>query len=197
MNVLIAAVGGQGALLAARVLGRYAEEVGLAVKVSEIHGMSQRGGSVTTHVRLGAVVHSPVIERGSADVVLAFELLEGARYVSMLRPGGSLIANTQRILPLPVLSGSVQYPGELPQAFGALPIHTTLLDAAQMAERLGNTRTVNSILIGVMASCHSNDQGPWQAAIAASVPAAHRDVNLRAFTAGWEYGGSSSAGDHA
>lgn len=197
MNVLIAAVGGQGALLAARVLGRYAEETGQVVKVSEIHGMSQRGGSVTTHVRIGSVVHSPVIERGSADVVLAFELLEAARYVSMLRPGGSLIANTQRILPLPVLNRTTPYPSDLPTALRALPIRVRLLEADRMAEQLGSARIVNVILLGVMAACETDGQGPWHAAIAAAVPKAYRDINLRAFAVGWEYGKASSVGDHA
>jgi indolepyruvate ferredoxin oxidoreductase, beta subunit len=197
VNVLIAAVGGQGALLAARVLARYAEEMGQSVKVSEIHGMSQRGGSVTTHVRVGVEVHSPVIERATADVVLAFELLEGARYAFMLRPDGCLIASTQRILPLPVLTGSAVYPENLPQALRALGIRTTLLDASSMAERLGNARTVNSILIGVMARRYSSVPAPWHVALSASVPAAHREVNLRAFTAGWEYSETTSEGETA
>src|SRR5664279_2539075 len=110
MNILIAAVGGQGALLAARIIGNYALLQSQQVKVSEIHGMSQRGGSVVTHVRFAPEVHSPVIEKGQADILVGFEILEAARSIEYLRPGGMLIVSKQQIQPLPVLTGAAEYP---------------------------------------------------------------------------------------
>jgi len=184
-NILISAVGGQGALLAARILGHFASAQGLMVKVSEIHGMSQRGGSVVTHVRFGEAVHSPVIEAGNADVVMAFELLEAARYVSMLRSGGVLLVNTQQILPLPVLTGAAAYPLDLLKRFAELPIKTFAIDARAEATAMGNAKTVNTILIGAYAGHIGADTAPWHQAIRASVRAAHCAVNLEAFDRGY------------
>jgi indolepyruvate ferredoxin oxidoreductase beta subunit len=184
-NILIAAVGGQGALLAARVFGNYAEALGLDVKVSEIHGMSQRGGSVVTHVRFGNEVHSPVIEAGTVDAVLAFEQLEAARYVGMLRKGGVLVVNTQRIQPLPVLTGAATYPTDLLERLAPLPISTIVVDALIEAQGIGNAKTVNTILLGAYAGHLRSDPAPWHRAIDASVRPAHRDINLLAFDRGY------------
>jgi indolepyruvate ferredoxin oxidoreductase, beta subunit len=184
-NILIAAVGGQGALLAARVLGSYASNKLLQVKVSEIHGMSQRGGSVVTHVRFGKEVHSPVIEAGTADVVLAFELLEAARYVFMLRRGGMLLVNTQQILPLPVLTGAADYPGDLLGRFGKLPITTVAVDALGAAAAVGNIKAVNTVLLGAYARLNEPDVASWHEAITSSVREAHRAINLAAFDRGY------------
>jgi len=184
-NILIAAVGGQGALLAARVFGHFASEQGLEVKVSEIHGMSQRGGSVVTHVRYGAEVHSPVIEAGTADVVLAFELLEAARYVGMLKSGGLLVTNTQRIQPLSVLTGNTVYPVDLLDQLAALSITTVAIDGLGEANALGNAKTVNTILLGTYARKVGSTPEPWHRAIAASVKPAHLAVNLAAFDRGY------------
>lgn len=185
-NILIAAVGGQGAVLTSRVLGNYANARGSQIKVSEIHGMSQRGGSVVTHVRFGTEVHSPVIEAGTADVLLAFELLEAARYVPMLRENGLLIVNTQRIAPLPVLTRAVTYPLDLLEKFAALPITTVAIDGLAEAQAVGNVKTVNTILLGAYARRMQSDPLLWHQAIAESVREAHRDVNLRAFDRGYE-----------
>jgi indolepyruvate ferredoxin oxidoreductase, beta subunit len=185
MNILIAAVGGQGALLASRVLGSYAKALGHDIKVSEIHGMSQRGGSVVTHIRFGGEIHSPVIERGTADALLAFELLEAARLASHLRAGALLVANTQRILPLPVLTGAVSYPDGLDVALQRLPVRCCFVDAARRAIELGNAKAVNTLLIGVLARQLTSDRTPWLAAVEASVKAVHRAVNLASFDAGW------------
>src|SRR5512142_1365575 len=141
-NVLIAAVGGQGALLAARVLGLYAQSLELQVKVSEIHGMSQRGGSVVTHVRFGNRVYSPVIEKGAADTILAFELLEGLRYADHLRQGGTIIVNQQQILPLPVLTGTATYPADFDAQFALLGARTIKVNARELAERAGTEKAV-------------------------------------------------------
>jgi indolepyruvate ferredoxin oxidoreductase, beta subunit len=196
-NILISAVGGQGALLAARILGGIASEQGLEVKVSEIHGMSQRGGSVVTHVRFGSEVHSPVIEAGRADVVLAFELLEAARYVHMLRPGGILLVNTQQILPLSVLTGKVAYPGHLLEQLATLPITTIAIDALAEAQALGNAKTVNTILLGAYASKCETDIALWRSAIAASVRQAHRAINLAAFDRGYALASVPTPANHA
>lgn len=192
MNILIAAVGGQGALLAARILGNYALLQSQAVKVSEIHGMSQRGGSVVTHVRFGQDIHSPVIEKGQADILLGLELLEAARSIAHLRLGGMLIVAKQQILPLSVLTGAAEYPPQLLESLAKLPIRTYAVDALLSARRLGNTKAVNTVLIGVLARRISEDPTPWKAAVADVVPAQHRDLNQRAFDMGWNFDLSNS-----
>ena len=185
MNVIIAAVGGQGALLAARVIGHYARLQSLDVKVSEIHGMSQRGGSVVTHVRFGKDVHSPVIEAGTADVLLGFEILEAARAIHYLRPGGMLVVSTQQIQPLPVLTGAATYPAVLLQSFEQMPISTYAVDALSCAERIGSTKVVNTVLIGVLSRRLAEDGGLFREAVMACVPAKHRELNQQAFDTGY------------
>jgi len=197
MNILIAAVGGQGALLSARVLAEVGRSVGSQVKVSEIHGMSQRGGSVTTHVRIAPVVHSPVIERGAVDVLLAFELLEAARYVEMLRPGGTLLANTQRILPLPVLTGAVDYPASLPAELCRLDLVPVLVDATKIASELLEQKVTNTVLLGVFAGLFWADLAPFELAVEALVPERHREINRRALGRGFELGRRTTQGKRA
>ncbi len=187
MNILIAAVGGQGALLAARIIGNYALLQSQQVKVSEIRGMSQRGGSVVTHVRFAPEVHSPVIEMGQADILLGLEMLEAARAIAHLRPGGRLIVAKQQILPLPVLTGAAEYPPALLESFAILPITTHVVDALAAARRLGNVKAINTVLIGVLARRLSEDPTVWQAAVAETVPAKHRDLNQKAFDMGWNW----------
>lgn len=184
-NVLIAAVGGQGALLAARVLGRHAVSLGLDVKVSEIHGMSQRGGSVVTHVRFGQHVHSPVIERGAADTLIAFEMLEALRYLEMLRPGGTLIVNEQKIPPLPVSIGAASYPENLEAVFTARDLLTVSVDGRALALRAGNEKAVNVVLLGVYARLLGYDRASWLSALEASVPKKHLASNHAAFEGGF------------
>ena len=184
-NVLIAAVGGQGALLAARVLGHHALGLGLDVKVSEIHGMSQRGGSVVTHVRFGRQVFSPVIEKGAADTILAFELLEGLRYADFLRPGGTLIVNEQQISPLPVLTGVASYPANIDAEFASLAVQTIKINARELAERAGNEKAVNTVLIGLYAGHCEDDRAGWQVALESCVPQKHLKTNLAAFDLGY------------
>jgi indolepyruvate ferredoxin oxidoreductase, beta subunit len=193
-NVLIAAVGGQGALLAARILGNYARARGFEVKVSEIHGMAQRGGSVVTHVRFGHDVHSPVIEAGGADALLGFELLEAARYVPMMREGAILIANTQRIQPLPVLTGDAEYPTGLVDGFRSLPITTFALDGLAEAKAVGDVRTVNTILLGAYAGKIGAARERWHQAIEASIREAHRAINVAAFDRGYALATAATTG---
>lgn len=185
MNILIAAVGGQGALLAARIIGAFAVLQSQPVKVSEIHGMSQRGGSVVTHVRFGPEVHSPVTEVGQVDILLGLEVLEAARAVSYLRPSGTLIVSRQQIFPLPVLTGAAEYPPDLLQRFAKLPIRTYAVDALGAANQLGNLKAANTVLIGVLARRLSDDPATWQAAVAETVPEKHRVLNQMAFDLGW------------
>ncbi|MBP2144426.1 indolepyruvate ferredoxin oxidoreductase beta subunit [Methanococcus voltae] len=185
MNILIAAVGGQGAVLASKVLGKLAQNIGKDVKVSEVHGMSQRGGSVVAHVKFGDKIYSPVVERGSADIVLAFELLEGARYVDYLKENGILISNTQKINPMPVIIGAVDYPEDIKQKMAEKNINTKFVDALDLAKESGNIKTVNTVLIGLLAKNSPIAKEEWVKAIKETVPERFLDVNLKAFEMGY------------
>lgn len=187
MNILISAVGGQGALLASKILGTLAQKKALEVKVSEIHGMSQRGGSVITHVRFGEKIYSPVIEKGSADVILAFEWLEGARYADWLKINGSLIVSTQRIDPMPVLTNSVPYPEQIKERLTELPISVYSVDALEYAQKAGNIKTVNVVLLGALAGITDIEKEIWFEAIRENVPTHLIDINLKAFELGFKY----------
>ncbi len=184
MNVLISGVGGQGALLAARVLGRLAVLSGQEVKISEIHGMSQRGGRVMTHVCIAEKVYSPVIERGTADVVLGFELLEGFRQADYLHLGGMLIVNTQRIPPMSVLTGREVYPEDLPELFESFPMRIAPVDAVSLAIDAGDARAANMVLLGMLSKGVGLDAALWIEAIESTVPAKTIEINLRAFESG-------------
>ena len=178
-NIIIVGVGGQGILLTSKILGYMALDMGENVKVSEVHGMSQRGGSVITHVRIGQDVHSPLIDAGEADFVLSFERLEALRAEHFLRNQGVLISNTQEILPMPVIMGAASYPGDQPKGF-----ETVLLDALDLAETAGSARAVNIVLLGVLSRFMEWPLDKWENAIAACVPPKTLETNLRAFHAG-------------
>jgi len=186
MNILISAVGGQGALLASRILGKLAQNIGLDVKVSEVHGMSQRGGSVVTYVKFGDKIYSPIVEKGSADVIIALEMLEGARYVDWLKKEGTLILSTQRIDPMPVISGETLYPNNLISQLSKLPIKVYSVDAVELARQAGNVRTTNVVLIGILASITTIAKEEWENVIREIVPARLLEINLRAFELGYE-----------
>ncbi|MGQ9513141.1 indolepyruvate oxidoreductase subunit beta [Thermodesulfitimonas sp.] len=183
-SILIAGVGGQGIILAGKVIGWAAALSGFDVKTSEIHGMAQRGGSVITHVRFGPRVFSPVIDPGSADFLLAFEKLEALRNLSFLKPGGSVILNTQVIEPLPVLLGREEYPtgieAQITARFSLLSI-----DAVTEATACGTPRVANSVLLGALARQLSLPTDIWEKALAAAVPARFVDINRRAFARGF------------
>lgn len=185
MNILISAVGGQGALLASKIIGRLAQNIGKDVKVSEVHGMSQRGGSVVTYVKFGDKVYSPIIEKGTADVVLAFEMLEGARFVEHLKKNGTLIVSNQRIDPMPVITGAMEYPDDLIDEFKKLPINLYKVDAVKLASEAGNVKAANTVLIGVLASTTSIAKEEWINAIKETVPEKLFDINLKAFELGY------------
>ena len=185
LNILIAGVGGQGTLLASRVLGRYALLSGSDCKLSEVHGMSQRGGSVVTHVRIADKVYSPVIEAEGADVLLAFEALEAARYTHYVKKGGIIIANTQKIMPMSVVTGAAKYPEDVLDKLTELDYNIVKIDAAGIAEGAGNIRAANIVMIGCMAKLLGIGFEEMKKAIEESVPQKSLDINLRAFEAGY------------
>ncbi len=184
-SVIIVGVGGQGTLLASRILGAVMMDQGYDVKVSEVHGMSQRGGSVVTYVRYGDKVYSPIIENGEADVVLAFEQLEAARYLSYLKEGGDLIVNTQCIDPMPVITGNMEYPQEILTKISDMDVKVTPVNATEIARDSGSVKAVNVVLIGAMAAKLNFDKEVWIKAIKENVPAKFLDLNLKAFEAAY------------
>ncbi|WXJ93305.1 hypothetical protein MTCOM_22980 [Moorella thermoacetica] len=186
LNVLLVGVGGQGTILAGRVLSRAAISLGGEVKVSDIHGMAQRGGSVVTQVRFGPRVYAPVIAPGTADFLVAFEKLEARRWLPYLKAGGCLIVNDQEMPPLPVLTGAATYPTDLVAVMGKLVQNLVVLDALDLARRAGNVKTVNMVLMGALARRLSISREAWEEALAASVPERFLEVNKKAFNLGWE-----------
>ncbi len=185
-SVLIVGVGGQGTLLASRLLGNAMLRAGYDVKVSEVHGMSQRGGSVVTYVRYGKEVASPIIEEGGADYILAFEQLEAARFLPWLKPDGTIIVNTQCIDPMPVITGAAQYPENLIAKMEEKGVDVVAADALSLAEQAGSVKAVNVVLIGVMAKRMSLSKEDWMETIRATVPQKFIDMNLKAFELGYE-----------
>ncbi len=185
MDLILVGVGGQGILLSSRVMGRLAMEKGRDVKVSEVHGMSQRGGDVITHVRIADKVFSPLIEEGAADAIIALEWMEAARALPFLKPGGVVITNTQRISPMPVLTGQAQYPENLAGAMEAKG-KLIALDALAIAAQQGVPRAVNMVLLGAFAGSMGQDSEEWLSAVSALVPPKTIEANRRAFMAGWE-----------
>ena len=184
-NIMIVGVGGQGSLLASRILGNAVVRRGYDVKVSEVHGMSQRGGSVVTYVKYGYRIWSPVIDRGEADIVLAFELLEAYRALPWLRAGGKIIVNTQQINPMPVITGAAEYPRDIVGKLSA-QADLTAVDALELARRAGSEKAVNVVLIGVMAKNTAIPYDEWLETLRDTVPARFLDVNLRAFALGYQ-----------
>lgn len=185
-SVLIVGVGGQGTLLASRLLGSAMMDLGYDVKVSEVHGMSQRGGSVETYVRYGDKVYSPVIEHGEADIVLAFEQLEAARFLPYLKKGGTVVVNTQQIDPMPVVTGSAAYPQGLLESIRNQGASLVALDALALAEQAGSSKAVNVVLIGAMARCLGTEQEIWLKTIEKTVPPKFVKMNKKAFVLGYE-----------
>ena len=180
-NIMIVGVGGQGTLLASKLLGRLLLSKGYDVKVSEVHGMSQRGGSVVTYVRWGDRVCSPIIDKGQADCVLSFELLEAARYTEYVKPGGRIIVNSQQINPMPVIAGAAAYPENLVEKLGTLDIHVDAFDALSLAEEAGNSKAVNLVLMGRLARHFDFTKEEWMDAIEHSVPPKFLELNKKAF----------------
>ncbi len=185
-SVMIVGVGGQGTLLASRLLGAAMTAKGFDVKVSEVHGMSQRGGSVVTYVRYGEKVYSPIIEEGEADIILAFEQLEAARYLPYLKKGGTVVVNTQKMDPMPVVTGAAKYPEGVLDAIAAKGVKVLALDALSLAEQAGSVKAVNVVLIGAMAKSLGQEPETWLNAIEETVPAKFLEMNRKAFQLGFD-----------
>jgi indolepyruvate ferredoxin oxidoreductase beta subunit len=183
---MIVGVGGQGSLLASKLLGNLLLNEGFDVKVSEVHGMSQRGGSVVTYVKFGDAVHSPIIDKGEADIILAFECLEAYRALPWLKKGGKMIVNDQMINPMPVITGAASYPEHIIDTL-ASKVDLCALDALALAKEAGNVKAVNVVLMGVMAKNTNIPYETWITAVRECVPAKFLEVNLRAFDAGYHY----------
>ena len=184
-NIMIVGVGGQGSLLASKLLGRLLLTRGYDIKVSEVHGMSQRGGSVVTYVRWGEKVESPVINEGEAEVLLAFEQLEAARFLPYLKKGGVVVTNTQQIDPMPVITGAAAYPENLIEKIESMGVRLTALDALALAQEAGSQKAVNVVLIGAMASSLDIPEELWLDAIEKTVPPKFLEMNKRAFALGY------------
>lgn len=185
-NIMITGVGGQGSLLASRILGALAINKGYDVKVSEVHGMSQRGGSVVTYVRYSEdKVCSPVICRGEADVLICFEQLEAARWLEYLKPDGLLVTNTQKIIPMPVVIGQAEYPEGIIESIKAKGIKTVALDALAAAKEAGSDKAVNICLLGAYAKHSEFTKDEFLSCIEKLVPPKFLEINLKAFSAGY------------
>lgn len=183
-NVMIVGVGGQGSLLASKLLGKLLLTKGYDIKVSEVHGMSQRGGSVVTYVRFGDKVYSPIIDKGEADFIVSFEMLEAARYTEFLKPGGKIIANTQQINPMPVITGAQEYPDALSEKIKAAGIDLVAVDALSLAEEAGSAKAVNIVLMGILSKYFDFTEDEWNKAIESSVPPKFLELNKKAFALG-------------
>jgi len=184
-NILIVGVGGQGTLLASKLLGKILVGLGYDVKVSELHGMSQRGGSVTTYVKFGEKVYSPVIEAGEADFIVSFEKLESGRWAHCLADGGRIITNTQQIDPMPVTSGAAVYPADILDTLAAKGMQIDAFDALTPAIAAGSSKSVNIVLMGRLAKYLGIDREIWLDAIKTTVAPKFVEMNLKAFEAGY------------
>ena len=186
-SILVAGVGGQGTILAAKVLSEAAALAGYDVKMSEIHGMSQRGGSVTSHVRWGSSVASPVIELGCADILMAFEILEAARYIPYVRPGGIVLINELTLYPLPVLSGAADYPDDLIAQLREVDAEVLCIPAAEIAHTIGDMRVQNMVLMGALSRLPHLATLDFDRSMRATIKERLLEINLAAFTAGKEF----------
>jgi indolepyruvate ferredoxin oxidoreductase beta subunit len=183
-NILIAGVGGQGILLASEIIAHACLKAGYDVKKSEVHGMAQRGGSVTSHVRFGKRVFSPLIPKGDADVLLAFEQLEALRWVGYLKPDGTVVVNDQRIAPITVTSGAASYPEGIIERLRSAASDVHLVDGLGIARRVRNSRVVNMALLGALSELVHLEESVWTEAIREKVPAKALEANLAAFRVG-------------
>ncbi len=184
INIMIVGVGGQGSLLASKLLGRIFLDNDYDVKVSEVHGMSQRGGSVLTYVRVGDRVYSPIIDEGEADYVVSFEILEAARAAGFLKAGGKIITNNQEINPMPVVAGKAEYPEDLAKKIADQGIDIDAFDALKLAEEAGSAKAVNLVLMGRLSKHFSFTEEEWIKTIEKSVPPKFLEMNKKAFYLG-------------
>lgn len=185
LNIMIVGVGGQGSLLASRMIGTAALKKSYDVKVSEVHGMSQRGGSVVTYVKLGEKVNSPLIEKGEADIIISFEMLEALRWADYLNKEGKIIVNDQRINPMPVITGKEKYPENTLDKIKSVCNNVISINALEIAKELGNIKVVNIILIGILARLSSIEKDIWLETLKEVVPERFYSINEKAFEAGY------------
>ncbi len=185
-SILLVGVGGQGTILISKILTAGLTELGHQVKMSEIHGMSQRGGSVTTQVKYGEAVYAPNIGLGEADMIISFEKAEALRALPYLKRGGRLITDEREIYPMPVLSGAASYPHDAIDSIRAAGVDVTVVRAAEVAERLGNIKAQNIVLLGALVKAMGLEDVNWAELVARFVPAKAKDMNLAAYQAGYE-----------
>lgn len=186
-SLMIVGVGGQGTLLASKLLGKLLMGEGYDVKVSEVHGMSQRGGSVVTYVKYGDKVYSPVITDGEADYIVSFEKIEAARYISCLKKGGKIVVNTQEIDPMPVIIGNATYPSDVLDEIKGSGVDIDAFDALTLAEQAGSAKAVNIVLMGRLSKYLDIKKENWIKAIESTVPEKFKELNLKAFELGYNY----------
>lgn len=184
-NILIVGVGGQGTLLASRVLGNYAVITGQDCKLSEVHGMSQRGGSVVTHVRVGDNILSPIVGIGDADIIIAFEKLEALRWRHYLKKGGMIVVNDQEIMPMPVITGAMDYPQNIIGQLKDLGINTLVINAAELAHECGNVKVANVVMLGALAKNLGFNKQDIIEAVKMTVPAKFLEINMLAIEKGY------------
>ena len=184
-NIMIVGVGGQGTLLASKLLGRILLTKGYDIKVSEVHGMSQRGGSVVTYVRFGDKVFSPIITEGEADYIISFEKLEAARYASCLKAGGKIVVNTQEIDPMSVITGAAAYPTDILAELTAKGLDIDAFDALSPAMEAGSAKAVNIVLMGRFARCLGIEKSHWLAAMEKVIQPRFLEMNRKAFDLGY------------
>ena len=185
-SIMIVGVGGQGSLLASRIIGNVLLSQNYDVKVSEVHGMSQRGGSVVTYVKYGDEVCSPVVNKGEADIIISFEQLEAARWLPYLKKGGHLVTSTQQIDPMPVITGVAQYPENIIDKIKGLGVDVIAVDALALAEQAGTSKASNVVLMGVVSQKMGFDESVWMQALEQCVPPKFLELNKKAFAVGRE-----------
>lgn len=187
-TILLVGVGGQGTILAAKVLAQVGLNMNMDVKMSEIHGMAQRGGSVVTQIKIAEKVYSPLIENGEADDIISFEKLEAQRYLPLLKENGSIVYNDQEIAPMPVVIGAAQYPADIEEVLLKRTPNVRKVPANHLAAKLGNQRAVNILLLGtVAATWQDTPKQVWLDALKTVIPARYLELNLQAFEVGYQY----------
>ena len=182
-SMMIVGVGGQGSLLASRLIGNVLLSCGYDVKLSEVHGMSQRGGSVVTYVKYGEAVYSSIVDRGEADYIISFELLEAARYLPFLKKGGRIVTSTQTVTPMPVITGAMEYPADLTEKLKE-KADVTAIDALALAEQAGSPKAANVVLMGKLSAMTDISEDIWYKALEQTVPAKFLELNKKAFALG-------------
>ena len=183
-NILMVGVGGQGVILASEILSDVMMRAGYDVKKSEVHGMAQRGGSVSTHVRFGTKVYSPLIKKGDADILFSFEILESVRYLDFLKKDALIIVNNQKVLPPSVTLGADTYPDNIPEILRARFAKVDMIDALETAKRAGNARTLNVAFLGALSRYIEVDESIWKDVISSMLPPKLVEVNIKAFSLG-------------